>query len=172
MSDEKVCLFASAKQHRLFSKQSAKGAASHSGDRLALSSARSLESSLSCHAQQGLNTRAASPAPQKGTGTGVTWRSSAGPKAARVTPGGLLEPSWKKPFEVTCKVQGYSWFETEDSRETDLVLMKEVGRPLLLLAGWARKPNLGPSSWCAIYRVSSRSLVPLSPTFFVSTTQV
>lgn len=115
VEDVKVCLFASAKQHRLFLKQSAKGTASRGGDRLALSSARSLESSLSLHAQQGLNRRAASSASRKGTGTGVTWRSSAGPKAARVTPGGLLEPTWKKLFEVTCKAQGYFWFETGDS---------------------------------------------------------
>lgn len=45
VEDVKVCLFASAKQHRLFLKQTVKGTGAHGGDSLALSWARSLESS-------------------------------------------------------------------------------------------------------------------------------
>lgn len=52
------------------------------------------------------------------------------------------------------------------------MLVVEVGDPLLLLAGWGRKPNLGPSSWFAIYRVSSESLVPLSLSFLIYMIQV
>lgn len=109
VEDVKIRLFASAKLHRLLLKQSAKGTGS-----LSLSSARSPHWASS-HSGGAQHMSAASPAPWKGTETGVTPRSSAGPKAARVTPGGLREPSWKKLFEVTYITQGYSWFETEDS---------------------------------------------------------
>lgn len=45
------------------------------------------------------------------------------------------------------------------------MLMKEGGASLLLLAVGARKPSLGPGSWFAIHRVSSKISCSLEPHF-------